>query len=714
MKLQKNDVLFYMICLMLVLLFSFLLYTDMHRQYMTDRREQIGTITFKKRIAERSHAGHVIWNTLANNSPVYNYDSIRTEDDSISTRQLDGGIDIALRENTLVVLCMASEKLAINFQGTALNVRKQDAEPDTQQKKHSVTVSSDMAHADITHGELLMRSDADGSINFDMRSGKGVIRSNDDTREISTRNGYTVNDKGVLTARKYAYTITDPPDNKVFITDGQRNQTAVSWEPGDTLKKQIVFSQSPSFDTVAYTKETTGSHTQVSLAPGSYYYKIKSSTGESNTGLCTVLSDSPPILRLPKDDSTAASSSSHRMTHFYWSETAYASSYRLEVFTDDTLDTRLAERSTGKTSIGIKLPVPGIYYWRVTALYEHHFEPDSATSTVHAVTLTQKDGLALPVLHTGDDDVVRISRSALENNTAALQWSEVDGAESYTVEIAEEKNFDSIVFHSDVRSNYTLLSPELPEGDYYWKVTAHADETTSEVSKTEKLIIGGIQSVRLRTPVNNTGLVKQEGDDILFLWDDPNRLGNYLVELSRSETFGDVILAKHTATSRAVVDAPADGKYFWRVHLKNRLDKSLSTTGPESFHLFTMQPPPYLVSPRHRDTLDLLTADDVTFSWNTVPGSSSYDFILYNGIRANHNILYRTRTDNTSVVISDITRFSRQDYRWQVVAYGAPFDELIPISLPAYGHFTVTLSQSVNAPEVDFPEILYEERDTEQ
>ncbi len=59
----------------------------------------VGTITYKLRQAERKPTGQVLWNSLAQDGPVFNLDTIRTAGSSSATVHLEDGTRIELGED---------------------------------------------------------------------------------------------------------------------------------------------------------------------------------------------------------------------------------------------------------------------------------------------------------------------------------------------------------------------------------------------------------------------------------------------------------------------------------------------------------------------------------------------------------------------------------------------------------------------------------------
>jgi len=111
----------------IILVFSLLLYLDMRGGRGGARTEEIGTITFKRQTAQRKYAEQVVWDDLAQSVPVYNYDTIRTADMSEAVVRLKDGTEIALNENSMVLLVMSSDDASVEFMRGSIAARRDDA-----------------------------------------------------------------------------------------------------------------------------------------------------------------------------------------------------------------------------------------------------------------------------------------------------------------------------------------------------------------------------------------------------------------------------------------------------------------------------------------------------------------------------------------------------------------------------------------------------------
>ena len=74
--------------------FSYLFYADITKKMTIGDAELVGSITFKKKVAQRKYSSQVVWEDIDQNSPVYNNDSIRTSQLSEAVIILNDGTKI--------------------------------------------------------------------------------------------------------------------------------------------------------------------------------------------------------------------------------------------------------------------------------------------------------------------------------------------------------------------------------------------------------------------------------------------------------------------------------------------------------------------------------------------------------------------------------------------------------------------------------------------
>ena len=137
MKLSKSDILapFFGVSILAVL--GYLLYMDLTGQSGPGNTEVIGKIVAKRNIAERKYSTQVIWNEIFKDSKVYNYDTVRTADQSETLIRLKDGTEITLNENSMILLSLSEKEVDIKFMQGTINARQTGA-PGTKTQKVNI------------------------------------------------------------------------------------------------------------------------------------------------------------------------------------------------------------------------------------------------------------------------------------------------------------------------------------------------------------------------------------------------------------------------------------------------------------------------------------------------------------------------------------------------------------------------------------------------
>jgi len=125
MKLSSSDFWTLGISAVIIAAFSVLLYADFAKKIEVDGAEQIGTITFKREVAQRRYQAQVVWEEVKQSYPVYNNDSIRTSDNSEAVIHLLDGTDINVDENSMIMLSALAEGININFAHGSISANRE-------------------------------------------------------------------------------------------------------------------------------------------------------------------------------------------------------------------------------------------------------------------------------------------------------------------------------------------------------------------------------------------------------------------------------------------------------------------------------------------------------------------------------------------------------------------------------------------------------------
>ena len=136
-----------------------LFWVDLNTSSVRNDKNQIATISFKYKIAQRKFMDRVVWERLQNDNPLYDGDTIRTSEGSSATIAFDNGILVDVRENSMIQIAYTQEgllKLNVSSDGSDIQI-------DTTAATESVSIQ--MA----------------SGVSVDVESGSKLIAKNDET-----------------------------------------------------------------------------------------------------------------------------------------------------------------------------------------------------------------------------------------------------------------------------------------------------------------------------------------------------------------------------------------------------------------------------------------------------------------------------------------------------------------------------------------------------
>ncbi len=211
-------------------------------------------------------------------------------------------------------------------------------------------------------------------------------------------------------------------------------------------------------------------------------------------------------------------------------------------------------------------------------------------------------------------------------NRPVFDWSDVGTATGYTLQIARDAAFRTLVgTYTTGPSTYTPLT-ELPAGKtLYWRVRMKRGSTLgpwSAVRQVQTASPPGIPT--LRSPAANALLTGYtpvlDWNNVVVPAGSP-AFGQYRLQVDDSADFASPVLDLYTAASDYAVSAPlaANATWFWRVSAYNVLGQYSAWSAVRSFR--TALVAPALLSPADGFTT---TARRPPFDWTDVAGAAGY------------------------------------------------------------------------------------------
>jgi hypothetical protein len=241
--------------------------------------------------------------------------------------------------------------------------------------------------------------------------------------------------------------------------------------------------------------------------------------------------------------------------------------YQVQVATNSTFTALVVDESVlGLTNLSYTLPAPlapnTTYYWRVCSY--NTIGQYSAWSAVW----TLRTALLLPTLSSPT------TNSFLLNNRPSFDWNDVTGATGYTIQIAKDNLFKTMVTSTSVTPSTYTPSSALPANiPLYWRVQTKGTNGPSAWSDVWQMQVANPPV--LVSPANNATVTTTAPS---FSWNSLTGAAKYEIQISTANTF--ITFSDHAspAVTNYTSAYLANGTYYWRV----RGVDIASTPGPWS------------------------------------------------------------------------------------------------------------------------------------
>ncbi|TGM52937.1 hypothetical protein [Leptospira adleri] len=336
----------------------FLFWREGAADFGEGRKETVGNITFKYRTAQRKFSDRMIWQDVEQNFPIFNHDSVRTDELSEAVVTLTSGTKFELDPRSMIVINLKDKEELLELEEGS--VRVQSAKP--------VTLSSGKTTIKSTDGPSLFRitRGEDGNENL-IEPAKGDllwIRSNKETVTFKEGEKSKVTEDSFIDVRD-EWELLEPQDNHRIFPETGEAKIGFRWNSKGTFNSGLLeISLNRSFTPLILKKEIKGESAEATLPEGIYYWRILSSDRKKNstTRKFRVLPNPPVTLLFPLKNTLLEGNSA--LQSFRWKPSRLATGYILEISESSDFKNGLRQLTVFKTSISIPLSA-GRYHWRV-------------------------------------------------------------------------------------------------------------------------------------------------------------------------------------------------------------------------------------------------------------------------------------------------------------------------------------------------------------
>lgn len=262
---------------------------------------------------------------------------------------------------------------------------------------------------------------------------------------------------------------------------------------------------------------------------------------------------------------------------FRWNKVQNAERYVLEIAKDKEFEKTVTKYPTIGQEFTWENVVPGRYYWRVQAFNDKYSRSYYGPVTELLVE-TETPKTISPDTIFELTDLAPSQR--LQPAPFKLEWTPVVFARAYQVELSDKMDFSSSSVYNIDKTYHNFKVTK--SGTYFWRVRPvnRLGIGVGPYSRARAIEI----AVAQRSPASIsalTGLFPSNNRTLIFIgkgimnlalsWLSPykNKIGQYVVELSQSQSF-DQVFARYDAnnTQTVIKEELPEGQIYWRIGYK--------------------------------------------------------------------------------------------------------------------------------------------------
>ena len=557
---------------LVIMICSVLLYAEFTRKVEARGAKQIGTIIYKREVAQRKYASQVIWEDLEQNAPVYNNDTVRTAEMSEARINLNGTY-ISLDENSLILLSMAGGGININFSHGSISANRGSTATGESGK---INITSSDTEVSIEKGDVKLSRTEKKELDVTVIEGKADIKTGTEKKTIEKDEKAVISRNSATQVFKLALKLLSPAPNSTIITAARAFPVTFSWEPAPgTVAVYLEIARDGKFTKGIIVRPAAKNSVAEMLPEGGYYWRIKGVDAGTRTAdysdvrKLAVIRDDPVRLVSPQNNETITYGLKPPIINFRWLENKLASEYTVEISKDPLFKTITQSASTQLRDISIDALEAGTYYWRVNTK-NANLASYVGTSPSRQINIVKRVVINPPSL-ISPPDATKLSTAMFgKDKKFIFSWSADSQVSQYDLMISRDKDFGNIFFRVKNAENFYAFDKTLPPGTYYWRVGSLSDSGQGIFSRPNTLAVVSVENIRLNDPsvlgVSDAGKDDKIAD-VRFSWTRSNYQGSYRLELSGDKGFLNMRDVKTVADTDVTIPTLRAGVYYWRVKL---------------------------------------------------------------------------------------------------------------------------------------------------
>jgi hypothetical protein len=709
---------------------------DLTEEVESGKEAMIGTIVFRLRRAERKFTDQVLWDSLQENSPVFNRDTIRTAADSAATVYLDDGTRIDMDEETMLLVDIGKEETRLDLSGGTVAVSRSSAKAaaakaagPARPARPAPSAGGSTEVEDLTRPELPGAAFSAGEITIVTSQGRIVVEDgelalrddgerlsvavNDGSARLSTAAGASVLQEAQAATIEQAGTIAQtvslapvaPAQGAELYCVSDGYPVEFEWIGPAGFSGSLIVSSDPLFESIVGSEPVAGTKATLTLTPGSYYWRVEGRDQNTRARRVTVNRLVRPELADPRTRIIGYRGAKPPLVDLAWLPAYPKTGYFVELSSSKDFSSVHLSIRTNSTTISVNAPSDGQWFWRVRALYP---SLGVETSTDIGVFLVERRAAEAPVIRGESAEPIKASGLSMLEGGTVISWNHVEGADAYIVKVALDEAIRNVVLQRRSTTSSITLSGELSPGLYYVTVSAEEADRVSPPSAPRALVVANPEPIGLVAP--SRGAVLPAGASTVDAsWRDPNGLGRYRVEFAPDEAFTAVIAKTDAVGTRCAAELPrgATGSLYWRVaRVNDKGDRVLISPVSSLWRPRLMEEPAQL-GPRDGAAIDVFYQAGIDFEWRAVPGASHYLVRLNRMLSGNPVSLREWKVTAAALSLKDLSMLAEGNFAWDVTAFDERDGLVHGSSGTSRAYFRIVQSRPVEAPVIELPRIIF-------
>lgn len=715
MKLSKTEYIVFVAAGIIVCSFSVLFYFDFSGRTAAGEERIVGSVTYKKSQAQRKYSSQVVWEDIEQRAPVYNNDSIRTAELSEAIIRLNDGTEIAINENSMIVLSFATNEIDIQFRGGSISARRGELEGGSVA---NMNITSGKTTVSVARSDVQVSGEKERALHLTVNKGTAKVTRGSEERIVSGNQKVTVADDS-KELKVYALPLVPlaPLPDSVFVTPARTADVTFAWEKLKQGREGVCeLSDSDAFRRIIARKKMDGSTATFNLPPGSYCWRLRAAARRGETPDVSEVRKfiiervEPPYLIFPGAGQIFHFAQAAPAINFKWSGAAIAQAYRLEIASNSAMNNMVAAVKTEERSIAVDSLAEGTYYWRVVSVIRVSGKTYHVPSETRKI-LVARSSVVEPPLPQFPPDGESINGRIMNNPGINFSWRRNEEVPAVRITISRQSDFRSLVYSGVSSASFLRIRRKLEPGRYYWRLAGILPrDRHTEPSGVMTFIITSGDTIRLLSPGDRADVTRGSGP-LNFTWEKAGVYGEYILQVSTDQSFSRVEKEERTSDARVSVRAVRPGTHFWRVLLRSDDGAVIMTSKPSMFTVLDTLAEPSIISPVNRTTVDMEGNREINLSWKRLDEANAYRVRVYKIEGSQRTLMTERMIKNSRYEIGDINALGEGDFLWSVQAFEMTPDgsRILRKSPVSQSHFSVKNASSAKKIKILTPHVIYVE-----